>query len=189
MKTAAIIFFAIAMASTLTVEFYLSVREKGKIDSALDGGSLKLICHMRNLSFAVGIASCFYPVVPLPGSVAVHFATGGALVSCAFVLRVWAIVKLGKYFTSVVMTREDQKIATDGLYRYIRHPAYTGAMLFYLGFGIAMGSLPGAAVIMSAMFIGFHRRMAVEEHALVSAFGDVYADYMTRTKRLIPFVY
>jgi protein-S-isoprenylcysteine O-methyltransferase Ste14 len=35
----------------------------------------------------------------------------------------------------------------------------------------------------------FGRRMSIEESALASALGAPYTQYMSRTKRLAPFIY
>jgi protein-S-isoprenylcysteine O-methyltransferase Ste14 len=48
-----------------------------------------------------------------------------------------------------------------------------------------------AALLVILLPIGaaFIHRMNVEEDALSRALGQRYADYMKRTKRLVPFVY
>jgi protein-S-isoprenylcysteine O-methyltransferase Ste14 len=44
-------------------------------------------------------------------------------------------------------------------------------------------------LIVPIAFAGYVHRMSIEEQALVSELGQPYADYMTKTKRLVPHVY
>jgi protein-S-isoprenylcysteine O-methyltransferase len=44
-------------------------------------------------------------------------------------LRTWAVMRLGRWFTWNVMAQPGQVLVTDGPYRVIRHPSYTGAGL------------------------------------------------------------
>ena len=45
------------------------------------------------------------------------------------------------------------------------------------------------AVIAVATMAGFAYRISVEEFALIEHFGDLYRQYMQRSKRLIPGIY
>jgi protein-S-isoprenylcysteine O-methyltransferase Ste14 len=76
----------------------------------------------------------------------------------------------------------------DDLFGHPRHP-YTGALLSFLGFGVAMGSWISLGLMTIPIGAAFLYRMRVEEEALVGAFGDDYVRYMGRTKRLVPGVY
>jgi len=184
-----VIFFAVAVNLFLGMEIYLNVRERDRTDASQDANSLRTIGYLRNAAFVIGAAAAFFPVVPLPGGRSAHLIAGGVVVLMSFLIRGWAIVRLGNYFTNVVMTQEDQKIVTDGPYKYVRHPAYTGALLFFCGLGTATGSLPGLVLMVALIFYAFRNRMLVEERVMASEFGEEYIDYMARTKRIIPLVY
>ena len=75
---------------------------------------------------------------------------------------------------------------TDGPYRFVRHPIYTGILLGMVGTGLAI-SLWWliACVLIGAYFIHSAR---VEERNLLRAFPAQYPAYRARTKMLIPFV-
>jgi protein-S-isoprenylcysteine O-methyltransferase Ste14 len=104
-------------------------------------------------------------------------------------LRATAILSLGKAFSSNVAIRSNQKIYRGGLYRYLRHPAYTGSLLAFLGLGIEVRNWLGFCVLVVPITAAFLYRIHVEEFALNEAFGAEYAAYSRQTKRLIPGIY
>jgi len=71
----------------------------------------------------------------------------------------------------------------------IRHPGYLGSILVWTGFAVTSGS--GAATLGVAALMGnaYRRRIASEEAMLTDRFGNGYAEYSQRTKRLIPFIW
>jgi protein-S-isoprenylcysteine O-methyltransferase Ste14 len=114
---------------------------------------------------------------------------GTVIILAGLTFRIWAIRKLGKFFEPVVIIKQDQPIIKTGPYKYIRHPAYAGGWLSFIGCGIALGNWIGLLLIMILVFIGFYYRIKQEEKFLVVGFGDEYRSYIRTTKKLIPFVY
>jgi protein-S-isoprenylcysteine O-methyltransferase len=114
---------------------------------------------------------------------------GAAVALSGVVLRVWSVATLGRYFTYVVKVTPDQKVVETGPYRLIRHPSYTGALLTGTGIGLSLRFAAAPAIILLTSFLGYWIRMAVEERALAEGIGGPYRAYMTRTKRLIPFIW
>lgn len=104
-------------------------------------------------------------------------------------IRATAILSLGKAFSPNVAIRSDQKIYRGGLYRYLRHPSYTGSLICFLAVGIDMRNWLGSFVLVAPITAAFLYRIHVEEIALNEAFGSEYAEYSRQTKRLIPWVY
>ena len=112
---------------------------------------------------------------------------GVAVAILGIALRGYAILSLGRFFTTRVMTQPGQTVVERGPYRWIRHPSYTGALLIVLGILLSQASWLSLACFPLAL-PGFAYRISVEEDALTAALGDAYRDYMRRTKRLVPFV-
>lgn len=83
---------------------------------------------------------------------------------------------------------EKQKIVTNGIYRYIRHPLYLGEIIRNIGFALAAYSLYGLITILIGNALLLFR-IGIEERMLVEEFGGEYEEYMSRTKRLVPYVY
>jgi protein-S-isoprenylcysteine O-methyltransferase len=114
---------------------------------------------------------------------------GIALFAAGLILRWYAILWLGRFFTVNVAIAADHRVVDTGPYRYVRHPSYTGVLLAFLGYGIALGNWISLAAVTLPIAAAFARRIAVEEAALTSALGHAYADYAARTRRLLPFIY
>ena len=62
-------------------------------------------------------------------------------------------------------------------------------LLAFVGFALSLRNWAALLIILLPIFAAFIRRMNVEEEALSKALGSRYADYIRRTKRLVPFVY
>lgn len=75
------------------------------------------------------------------------------------------------------------KLETDGLYRFVRHPIYTGALIF-------LWAAPQLTWNGFALRLGFTLYFIIggmaEEKRLVEEFGDEYRAYRLRTPMLIP---
>ena len=121
-----------------------------------------------------------WPAVPV--AAVILFALG-------LLLRWWAIVTLGRFFTVDVMIEKDHQLVERGPFRWVRHPSYTGVLLAFLGWSLTLWNWIAMLIALLPIFIAFVRRMNVEEAALRGALGAPYADYMKRTKRLVPGVY
>ena len=114
---------------------------------------------------------------------------GIGLFVAGLLLRWWAIVTLGRFFTVDVTIEKDHEVVKRGPFRFVRHPSYTGVLLAFVGFALTLGNWAAFFVILLPIFVAFTFRMKVEEEALTAALGSRYTDYMRRTKRLIPFLY
>jgi protein-S-isoprenylcysteine O-methyltransferase len=104
-------------------------------------------------------------------------------------LRWWAIVTLGRFFTVDVTLEKDHVLVELVPFRMVRHPSYTGVLLAFAGFALSLGNWAALLVILLPIGAAFIHRMNVEENALSGALGPQYTDYMRRTKRLMPFIY
>jgi protein-S-isoprenylcysteine O-methyltransferase len=103
--------------------------------------------------------------------------------------RTWAILTLGRFFTTNVAVRTGHKVIRQGPYRWMRHPSYTGGMASFFGLGLAFANWLSLAVLMILIVIVYIYRINVEEKILIASLGDEYLDYSRQTKRLIPGVY
>jgi protein-S-isoprenylcysteine O-methyltransferase Ste14 len=104
-------------------------------------------------------------------------------------IRWSAIYTLGKYFTGTVLIQPGHQLVRKGLYKYVRHPAYTGSLIAHLGLGLAFANWLSLTLSVIPFVIAVGYRIHVEDEALRKAFGTVYVDYSKHTKRLIPKLY
>jgi protein-S-isoprenylcysteine O-methyltransferase Ste14 len=104
-------------------------------------------------------------------------------------LRWWSFVALGKYFTVVLKTSQDQPVVDRGPYRVLRHPSYTGLLLAFVGCGLMFGNWLSAMCSVAAVFAALTYRIRIEESALYAALGDRYRDFAFGCARLVPFLW
>jgi protein-S-isoprenylcysteine O-methyltransferase Ste14 len=114
---------------------------------------------------------------------------GLVLFWCGISLRFWSFRTLGRYFTLVVQTSDDQPVITDGPYRVIRHPSYAGFLLALIGVGLFIGNWWSLISLIVAIAGGLVFRIRVEERALLQTLGDNYRAYAATHKRLVPFIW
>ena len=157
---------------------------------ARDRGSLNLIA---SLWFA-GMAGDFAFSFLLPGAAMLEwrhelFFVGIFLMLSGSAFRWYSIAVLGKYFTFDVAVHTGQVVIEAGPYRYIRHPSYAGALVSLIGLGLALGNWVGLAVAVACLGVAYAYRIPVEEEALLAGIGEPYRNYMSRTWRLIPFLF
>lgn len=157
--------------------------------SRQDGGSIVLLVACVAVAFVAAVRLARLPFGALPGPAAAQLAVGLPLMWAGLALRAWAIQHLGGLFSAVVVIRRDHRLVTDGPYRYLRHPSYTGALLAAVGFGVALGHWTSLLALLLGWAIGVAYRIRVEEAVLRRAFGGAYDEYRARTRRLIPLLY
>jgi protein-S-isoprenylcysteine O-methyltransferase Ste14 len=94
------------------------------------------------------------------------------------------------YLAPVVKIQKERghKLVDTGPYRYVRHPMYTGALIYHLGMPLLLGSLWGLALT-PPLAATWSWRAVMEERTLAAKLSG-YADYMRRVRwRLIPGVW
>ncbi|PWT93691.1 MAG: protein-S-isoprenylcysteine methyltransferase [Blastocatellia bacterium] len=111
---------------------------------------------------------------------------GVVVLLVGIVIRWTAIHNLGQYFTGTVLIKNDHTLIRGGLYRYVRHPAYTGTLIAHLGLGLAFSNWISLLFSSIPYALATAYRIHVEEQALRETFDDEYVEYAKQTKRLIP---
>lgn len=154
-----------------------------------DGGSLAWFWIVIPLAMFLACWVAFSRTGwPLPGMPWPALA-GEVFVIVGLMLRWYAIIYLGRWFTVNVAIAADQPLVDDGPYRYLRHPSYTGALLALAGLGLALGNAVSLAIILVLCIPVFLHRIQLEERVLAEAFGTRWDAYCERTWRLLPGVY
>lgn len=141
------------------------------------------------MGFAFWSKATGFRTLDFPGETEVWQVIGLASLVVGLTIRWIAILTLGRYFSTNLTVQSEQRVVDFGLYRYIRHPAYTGSILSFFGFGLAMTnwiSFIFLTVMTSASFI---KRIVFEEEMLSKRFGAEYEEYKKRTKKLFPMVF
>ena len=109
---------------------------------------------------------------------------GQVLVIAGFVLMIMASLRLGRGLTATPVPNARGQLITGGLYRYVRHPIYTGVLLIVVGLTLRSGSVVTLAVaVVTVVF--FDRKARWEEAQLRERYPD-YAEYASHTPRFVP---
>jgi protein-S-isoprenylcysteine O-methyltransferase Ste14 len=163
--------------------------------SGISGGE-KHSSASKTILYAFGVVLVLLTLVPpycdrrdiwvIDGDAARYF--GLFLFFAGSILRLAAVFVLGRRFSGLVAIQPGHQLKTDGLYRYIRHPSYTGLIASMIGYVLIFRSMIGL-LLNILLFLFLVSRMNDEESFLEAHFGDEYRNYRLRTRRLVPFVY
>lgn len=183
--------FTVLTATWAVSEIWLGLRKRSADASrSRDHGTLRLLL--------VTIYACLFLAVWLsykgwwrfPASLATPLLwLGLAMMAFGLVFRWWSIRVLAQYFTVDVSVRDDHELIRKGPYRWLRHPSYTGALMTFYGFALALGNVASLLAILVPVTLAFLWRMRIEERVLAEAFPVAYPQYIRETKRLIPFLW
>ncbi len=139
--------------------------------------------------FVAAQAVLLIAIILIPG--ADHWDRPGWLMTLASVLTVAGIViiamgafGLGSALTPTPVPRQTGELQTDGLYRLVRHPVYTGVLLAVCGVALGSGNLV-QVVLLAATFGFFTVKARWEEQRLLERYPE-YAAYAARTSRFFP---
>ena len=189
-------FFAHAARTWLVIgSFLLLIAAWFSGSSGISGGE-KHSTTSKTILYAFGVVLVLLTLVPpycdrrdiwvIDGDAARYF--GLFLFFAGSILRLAAVFVLGRRFSGLVAIQPGHQLKTDGLYRYIRHPSYTGLIASMIGYVLIFRSVIGL-LLNILLFLFLVSRMNDEESFLEAHFGDEYRNYRLRTRRLVPFVY
>ncbi len=116
-------------------------------------------------------------------STSVALIVGGA----GLVMLVSGAKALGRSLTILPRPREDAEFVSSGVYRWIRHPIYTGVILTVIAWAVYRGSLRHV-VLAAGVALFFAVKARREERWLVARF-PAYEAYRRRTGSFLPRVY
>ncbi len=95
-----------------------------------------------------------------------------------------ALLQLNKNLSPFPTPKNNATLLESGLYKYSRHPIYTGIILLVIGFSVYHNS--GYKLLISLLLvILFYLKSVYEEERLEQTFPD-YKNYKTRTGRFFP---
>jgi protein-S-isoprenylcysteine O-methyltransferase len=99
------------------------------------------------------------------------FVLGLVLMCVGIAIRQWAVATLARFFTIDVRVQPGQTVVEGGPYRWVRHPSYTGLIVTFVGFGLALGNWASLAVLAVVPTAGLVYRIRFEERVLLEGLG------------------
>jgi protein-S-isoprenylcysteine O-methyltransferase Ste14 len=111
---------------------------------------------------------------------------GGLLAVASTALLLWARWVLGTMWAGVPTVQEHHELRTEGPYRLVRHPIYTGLLGLVAGSMLACGF--GVWIALLAVAVPWLlRRVRIEDGLMAGEFGAAYDAYRVRVPALIPW--
>lgn len=123
-------------------------------------------------------------------SVPVWLQVVGALALAFGIYMFHVVMETNSYASAVVRVQSErgQKVISTGPYAFVRHPMYAGAIFYFVGMGLLLGSWYATAI--GAVIIALFGLRAVWEEDTLRRELDGYAAYAERVRyRLIPGIW
>ena len=169
--------------------FFMRHREKyrGFVENKIINTVLVIVCNCL-----------YYLIVILPpaggwnarpvwlrhASVSIGFPVIGLLLICAGALLAIATFKQRKLV--IGLQNVEEGLLTSGLYRYFRHPIYTGIMWVTLGLPLAMRNPDGLLMFPAIFVIFFAGTILEEKNDMCVRFPEQYQAYRQTTRMFGP---
>lgn len=117
----------------------------------------------------------------LPG-----FLTAICLVLACFgiAIALLAVLQLNTSLSPFPTPRKGSQLINTGLYKFVRHPIYTGILLTLFGYGMYTASAYKLIITLVLLLI-FYFKSNYEEKRLLETFPD-YREYQKTTGRFLP---
>jgi protein-S-isoprenylcysteine O-methyltransferase Ste14 len=173
-----------------TVWEVLKRRLRGDPSVKPTGGASRtfLLKLLKTLILAGVVAQTLLPdVLPIQNSPRFLPIVGIALYTTGLLIAVVARIQLGSNWSDIESPEvgRGHALVSNGIYRYVRHPIYTGDLALLLGLELALNSWLVAAALLLTPFVLVQ---AIREERTLRVLLPGYEGYCARTRRFIPFV-
>ena len=189
------VFLSVFGLSSLAVTVYLMKNDPKLLERRMHGGptaekelSQKIIMSAASIGFAAILIvpaldhRWHWSAVPPYAVIA-----GNILIVLGWTV-IFFVFRENTFTSATIEVVADQRVVSTGPYAVVRHPMYSGSLLYFLGIPIALGSWWGllVGILMMPVFV---LRLFDEEKLLARNLPG-YSEYMDRVKyRLVPFVW
>jgi protein-S-isoprenylcysteine O-methyltransferase Ste14 len=187
----------IAMCWSTTIYLYFKDQDllQERLKPMHDGGQKK---NATNLIYVIGLV-CVAWIIVIPLDAKRYIWTAGFPISVEII---GALLLLGAWFfifrtfrdntfaSGLVRIQQErkQKVVSSGVYGFVRHPMYLGAVLLFVGTPLLLGSFWGLIISLVLIYLLALRTLG-EEEMLVNEL-DGYVEYKQKVRyRFFPFVW
>ena len=109
-------------------------------------------------------------------------------VLAGYILIVWVLM-VNRFASAIIEIHQDQRIIDTGPYKIVRHPMYTGGLIFIVFTPLALGSWWALIPFLICYPAALVLRIRTEEKFLITRLTG-YEEYCRKTKyRLIPYLW
>jgi protein-S-isoprenylcysteine O-methyltransferase Ste14 len=82
--------------------------------------------------------------------------------------------------------QKEKRLATDGLYAFVRHPQYTGLFIGLFGEGVVHWPTIFSVALFPLIVLVYWQLARSEEKRVLAEFGDQYRNYQQRVPMFVP---
>lgn len=113
---------------------------------------------------------------------------GVAILLSGLIFMIGGWISLGEFFTTDAEVLDNHTVRSDGLLKFVMHPAYSGISQSLLGASLAATSIPLALFVVCVVAPLWLNRAKYEEKILLESLGQSYREYAENMKwrRLVP---
>lgn len=186
--------FAIVVASWFVfgIVFFARKKPPGAPESKRERASIPGIV-LQGASYGIVWSvhrPFFSPIVSLSKPLEIALAVSTISVAVGSVWLVLSAIRtLGKQWSLGARLIEGHKLITEGPYRLVRNPIYTGMLGLLLATGLAVSHWAGLLIATVVYAVGTVVRVRSEEKLLRGAFGAAFDAYARRVPAVIPFLF
>jgi protein-S-isoprenylcysteine O-methyltransferase Ste14 len=189
------VFIAVFTLSTSVPSIYLSLKNPAALQRRMQGGPAgetrtvqkMIVSAIFLLLPAMMVLSAFdhrFGWSPVPMAVSV---VGDALVAIGLGLAMLVVIQ-NSYAAANVTVEAGQKVITTGLYGFVRHPMYVGALIMMVGIPLALDSWWGLVILIPSVIVLVLR--ILDEEKMLKQELDGYSQYTQKVHyRLVPYVW
>ncbi len=113
---------------------------------------------------------------------------GGVILTLSLWLLWRSHVDLGSNWWQTLEIREGQRLVTEGVYRYIRHPMYAANWLWAMAQALLIANWIAGLGALALLLPWYGQRVRREEEMMLERFGGEYRSYLARTGRILPHI-
>ena len=112
---------------------------------------------------------------------------GFVLFAVGLGFAIWARVHIGRNWGTPMSQKDDPELVTNGPYRLVRHPIYSGILVAGVGTAVAVNWAWLIVVALAGVY--FVYAATVEERNLTAQFPNTYPAYRRSSRMLVPFIF
>ncbi len=185
------IFFGLSTAMTL----YLMRRDPALLERRLKGGPAAEKRTVQRIVMTLASLG-FIGLLVVPGldhrfgwsHAPLSVVLAGDVLTVVGLFMTFRVYQTNTYASATIQVTSDQKVISTGPYAVVRHPMYSGGLLYLLGMPLALGSYWGLLVFAGTVPALIWRLL--DEEKLLARKLPGYVEYQAKVRwRLIPKVF
>ena len=195
MTAAALILYVVYMAIAFGVRTIMQLRATGSTGFVGIGGRPGSLPWLAGVLFAIAIVAGFVsPLLVLTGTLGLIDALdapllnwiGVALAVTGIALTFASQAAMGTSWRIGVDENERTELVTTGPFARVRNPIFTAMLLAALGLALMVPTVWSIAALIALLIALELQVRVIEEPYLLTAQGEEYREYASRTGRFLP---